>query len=206
MDNYFLILKLVLVVLVGYLFGSANTSVIVGRLYGIDIREHGSKNAGLTNTLRTLGKLAALLVIVGDVAKGVLACLVGMYVVGNVDVVGAIGLMAGGTASVIGHIWPVYFGFKGGKGILTSFSVILMMNWKIGMLLFLIFAVIVAVTRYVSLGSIIGCAVFPILGIILKQGTIFLAFALLLACIIIMKHRGNIRRLLDGTEAKLSFK
>jgi len=145
-----------LTVITGYLLGSLNSSLIVGKLYGVDIRKKGSGNAGLTNTMRVLGKTAALAVLAGDIIKGIIACIVGLLLVGQT------GILAGGTAAVIGHNWPLYFGFKGGKGVLTTLAVIMMMDWRIGLLLLGVFLIIVFVTRYVSLGSIIGAALIPV--------------------------------------------
>ncbi len=203
-----LIIKLVAVAVIGYLLGSLNTSIIVGKLYGTDIRKHGSGNAGMTNTLRTLGKAAALMVIAGDILKGVLSYLIGQLVVSTVpgasslDLSG-IGGMAAGIAAIAGHNWPVYFGFRGGKGILTSFAVVMMMDWRLGLILLGIFAVIVAVTRYVSLGSIIASAAFPAGAAIKGNGPVFIIFSAVLAILAVARHNANIKRLISGSEAKL---
>ena len=138
-------IRIALAAAAGYLLGSLNTSLIVGRFYKVDVRKHGSGNAGMTNTLRTLGKKAALFVILGDIAKGVLAWLAGYFIYG-----GQLGGMLGGTACITGHIWPVFFGFRGGKGVLTAFAVLLMLDWQIALGLLLVFIVILLATRYVS--------------------------------------------------------
>ncbi|OPX44246.1 glycerol-3-phosphate acyltransferase [Ruminiclostridium hungatei] len=206
-----LIIRLIAVAVIGYLLGSLNTSIIVGKLYGTDIRKHGSGNAGMTNTLRTLGKAAALMVIAGDILKGVVSYLIGQLVVSTIpetvtlDLAG-IGGMAAGMAAIAGHNWPVYFGFRGGKGILTSFAVVMMMDWKLGLILLGIFAVIVAVTRYVSLGSIIASAAFPVGAAIKGNGPVFIVFSAVLAILAVARHSGNIKRLLSGSEAKLGQK
>jgi glycerol-3-phosphate acyltransferase PlsY len=194
------ILLIILCAAIGYLLGSANSSLIIGRFYGVDIRKHGSGNAGATNTLRTLGKFPALLVLSGDAFKGVAACLAGFLIEGDT------GLMAGGLASVLGHNWPLYFGFKGGKGVLTSAAVLLMMDWRIGLFLLGVFAVVVGITRYVSLGSIITAAAFPVLSLVLNKSTEFVLFAFFLAILVIIRHRANIKRLIEGTESKLRNK
>lgn len=205
------ILKLLIVIVIGYLLGSLNTSIIVGKLYGTDIRKHGSGNAGMTNTLRTLGKAAAVMVIVGDVLKGVLSYIIGNVVFNTmpeavmINIVN-VGGMAAGIAAIAGHNWPVYFGFKGGKGILTSISVVMMMDWKLGLILLGIFAVIVAVTRYVSLGSILASIAFPIAAFIKGNGPVFIIFSAILAILAVARHSANIKRLLSGTEAKLGQK
>ena len=198
----------VLVAVVGYLLGSINTSLVVGRFYGVDVRKHGSGNAGMTNTLRTLGKLPAVLVIAGDVLKGVLACLIGLFVTGDVKDIGYIGVMAGGISAIIGHNWPLYFGFKGGKGILTSFAVVLMMDWRIGLILFGVFLVVVLLTRYISLGSVTASVLFPLVSLlpVFGQSYIFSLFASVLALMAIYRHRSNIVRIVNGTESKFGEK
>lgn len=202
------IFGLIISAIAGYLLGSANSSLIVGKFYGVDVRKHGSGNAGLTNALRTLGKTAALLVTIGDVLKGVLACLIGLLLVGNIPGIGELGLMVGGVAAIIGHNWPVYFSFKGGKGALTSFTVVMMMDWKIGLILLGIFIIIVAVTRYVSLGSVTCAALFPVISLIpvFEKSLIFTVLALFLGLLVIVRHHSNISRLLKGTERKLGEK
>jgi len=186
--------------IIGYLLGSANSSLIVGRFYGVDVRKHGSGNAGMTNVLRTLGKTAALLVLSGDAAKGVLACLAGLFIAGDT------GLMVGGIASVVGHNWPLYFGFKGGKGALTSITVVMMMDWRIGLVIIGIFAAVVAISRYVSLGSILGGMMFPLLALIFNRETEFVFAALFMAVLVVARHHSNISRLIRGNESKLGQK
>jgi glycerol-3-phosphate acyltransferase PlsY len=208
------VIKAVLSVLIGYLLGSLNTSLIVGKFYGIDVRQHGSGNAGMTNTLRTLGKLAAIYVIIGDVLKGVISCLVGFYILKGIDTniveyLGydqRVGFLIGGLGAILGHNWPIYFGFKGGKGILTTFSVIMMSSPQIGLILLGIFLIIVAVTRYISLGSIIGSALFPFVSAVAVKSIVFTAFAAIVGLLAILRHHSNIGRLLKGTESKLGVK
>jgi len=207
----FFIVKIILVLIIGYLLGSLNTSIIVSKFYGTDIRKHGSGNAGMTNTFRTLGKTAAVLVIVGDILKGVISYLVGNIIINtltsnvSLSFVG-IGGMLGGIATIVGHNWPIFFGFKGGKGVLTSFSVVMMMDWKLGLILLGLFIVIVALTRYVSLGSILVCIVFPVGAYIKGNGIVFTIFATILAILAITRHSANINRLLHGTETKIGSK
>lgn len=200
---------LVLCAVIGYLLGSVNSSVIVGRLYKIDIRAEGSGNAGLTNTLRVLGKKAAVMVLIGDILKGVIAVLIGILVIKTQwsdPAIGEIYAVAAGTFSVIGHNWPVYFGFKGGKGILTTATVIFMLDWRIGVLVLILFIIIVFVTRYVSLGSICGAFAVPFAAIIFGYDWKFVLFMVFLALLAIYRHKANIKRLLNKTENKLSFK
>ncbi len=194
----------------GYLLGSLNTSVIVGKVYGTDITSHGSRSAGLTNTLRVLGKTAAAFVLVGDVLKGIAACLIGLYLgvyVQYGEASDCISLWAAGAGAVIGHNWPVYFAFKGGKGALTAAAVMFMFNWMMALMSLGLFVIVIAATRYVSLGTICASIFFVALSFVPAFGSTvyFQVFAGLMAAIIIFKHRENIRRLLSGTENKLRF-
>jgi acyl phosphate:glycerol-3-phosphate acyltransferase len=194
----------------GYLLGSLNTSVIVGKIYGTDITSLGSKSAGLTNTLRVLGKTAAVFVLAGDVLKGIAACLIGLYLgvyVQSGEASDCVSLLAAGAGAVIGHNWPVYFAFKGGKGALTAAAVMFMFNWVMALLSLGLFVIVVASTRYVSLGTICASIFFVALSFVPAFGSTFYfqIFACLMAAIIILKHRENIRRLLSGTENRLKF-
>ncbi|ETW98236.1 MAG: acyl-phosphate glycerol 3-phosphate acyltransferase [Candidatus Entotheonella factor] len=204
------ILKILAALVAGYLLGSLNTAVIVGKMYGKDIRSLGSKGAGLTNALRVLGKPAAALVLVGDILKGVIACLIGLYlgVYGySGEAKDCISLLAAGAGAVIGHNWPVYFGFKGGRGILTGVTVVFMIDWVLALVCFGLFLIIVAFTRYVSLGSVCATLFFVAISFLPVFGSTvyFYIFAFLLAFVMIFKHKENIQRLLAGTENKLTF-
>ncbi|NTV89449.1 MAG: glycerol-3-phosphate 1-O-acyltransferase PlsY [Clostridiales bacterium] len=205
-----MIILLIFAAVLGYLLGSINSSIIVGRINGIDIRKHGSGNAGTTNALRVLGKKAAVLVLAGDLLKGVLSYLAGYYLVGLFTApAGAgsdVGGMIAGTAAIIGHVWPVYFGFKGGKGVLTSLSVLLMMDWQTALILLGIFIIIVAITRYVSLGSVIGAALLPVFTLVLGRDAVHVVFSAIIGILLIVMHRANIKRLLEGSESKLGAK
>lgn len=204
------ILKVIAALAAGYLLGSLNTAVIVGKIYGKDISSLGSKSAGLTNTLRVLGKSAAVLVLAGDILKGIVACLIGLQIgvyAQSGEARDCISLLAAGAGAVIGHNWPVYFGFKGGKGALTAAAVMFMFNWVMALISLGVFVLIVALTRYVSLGTISASIFFVALSFIPAFGNSFYfqIFAGLMALMIIFKHRENIRRLLAGAENKLSF-
>jgi glycerol-3-phosphate acyltransferase PlsY len=194
----------------GYLLGSLNTSVIVGKIYGTDITSLGSKSAGLTNTLRLLGKTAAAFVLIGDVLKGIVACLIGLVLgvtIQSGEASDCISLLAAGSGAVIGHNWPLYFGFKGGKGALTAAAVMFMVNWQMALISLGLFVIVIAATRYVSLGTIGASIFFVALSFVPAFGgtLYFQIFACLMAAIIIFKHRENIRRLLSGAENKLRF-
>ena len=198
----------ILCAVIGYAIGSVNSSILVGKFYGTDVRTQGSKNAGLTNTLRVIGKRAALMVLAGDILKGVIAVLIGVMLKtwSQESSLGELyGVMAG-TFAVIGHNWPVYFKFKGGKGILTTATVIFMLDWKIGLIVLALFIIIVAIFRLVSLGSIIGSVAIPVVALALGHSIAFIIFMLFLAVLAIYRHKANIGRLVKGTENKLSFK
>ncbi len=204
------ILKIFAALALGYLIGSVNTAVIVGRIYGKDISSHGSKSAGLTNTLRVLGKPAAAFVLVGDISKGIIACLVGLRLgvyVHSGEGVDCVSLLAAGAGAILGHNWPVYFEFKGGKGALTAAAVMFMINWVMALISLGFFVMIVASTRYVSLGTICAAMIFVAISFIPVFGNTFYfsIFACLIAAVIVFKHRENVQRLLSGTENRLTF-
>ncbi|HHY63847.1 MAG TPA: glycerol-3-phosphate 1-O-acyltransferase PlsY, partial [Clostridiaceae bacterium] len=153
---------------IGYLIGSVNTSIIIGKLFfRTDVREHGSGNAGATNALRTLGKGAAAAVVAGDFIKGILACMIGRWVFGEINPGDGIyiGEYMAGLFAVVGHNWPVYFGFRGGKGVMTSFAVAVMFSPLSAAICLAGFIVVVAITRYVSLGSMVAAVIFPVMAL-----------------------------------------
>lgn len=202
-----MVIKAVLTFLIGYLLGSVNTSLIVGKFYKVDVRQHGSGNAGMTNTLRTLGKLPAIFVIIGDVLKGVLACIIGNIILTDaVEIHDSFGAMVGGIGAILGHNWPVYFGFKGGKGVLTAFAVIMTTKPLIGLILLAFFILIVLITRYVSLGSIVAAMLFPAVSFFMEKEFIYIIFAGLIGLLVITRHKSNIERLINGKESKLGTK
>jgi len=192
----------VILVVIGYLIGSLNSAILVSGLYKKDIREEGSKNAGLTNVLRVLGKKAAILVLVSDMLKGVITTGLGYLLIKD----SLSGALVAGIFTIIGHIFPIFFSFKGGKGILLSLAVILMTDWKIALIGLAIFIIIVSLTRYVSLGSIIAIFCAPLLAWLFNHTAFFIISMGFLAALTIFMHRGNIKRLINGTENKLSFK
>lgn len=185
----------------GYLVGSLNSAILVSRFYKKDIRNEGSKNAGLTNVLRVLGKKAAIAVLLLDLLKGVITTGLG-YILVKDQLSGA---LVAGIFTVIGHIFPVFFKFKGGKGILISLSVLLMTDWRIALIGLGIFIIIVGLTRYVSLGSITAMFLSPLFAWLFNHEPFFIISMGFLAALTIFMHRSNVRRLLNGTENKLSF-
>lgn len=196
------ILYNMLILVIAYLLGSINTSIIVSKIMiGDDIRNHGSGNAGATNTLRTVGKKGALFVVLGDVLKAVIAVLIAKLISDNPAAVYIAGLGA-----VLGHNFPLYFKFKGGKGIIVSTVAILFADPVLGLATAIVALLIMAVSRYVSLGSILGAVLFVILALVFKTTDAeFVVFAIMLALLAIYMHRSNISRLLAGKENKLSF-
>ena len=204
------VLKIVAALALGYLLGSLNTAVLVARLYGKDISQHGSGNPGLTNALRVLGKRAAALVLAGDVLKALAACLIGLalgvYVVSG-GARDCVSLLAAGGGAVIGHNWPVYFGFKGGKGVLTAISVMFMASWSEALLSFALFLAVVALTRLVSLGTLCASVCFVALSFmpVFANTAYFQIFTAAMALVIVIRHRDNIRRVLAGTENRFAY-
>lgn len=212
--------------LVGYLLGSLNGSIIVGKCMGVDIRSKGSKNAGTTNALRVLGKKAAALVFLFDLFKAVLAVLLAQTVgkrllpllitAPSADVTYESFVLYGkylaGLGAVLGHNFPLYFHFKGGKGILASWGVIMILDYRIALLLVLVFALVVAVTRYVSLASVTSAILYPLFVIALNVGHpqnttgYYIALSLVISALAVYRHRANIIRLKTGTESKLGAK
>ncbi|MBQ3573737.1 MAG: glycerol-3-phosphate 1-O-acyltransferase PlsY, partial [Clostridia bacterium] len=177
---------------------------------GDDIRTHGSGNAGATNALRTYGKMAAVFVTLGDCLKAVIACvlarLIARYTPLGADNT-ALAIYCAGFGAVLGHNFPLYFKFKGGKGILVSVTALLFAHWQIALAVIVISIAIMAITKYVSLGSVIGSILFIVFAFIFElDNTAYVIFTTVLALLAIYKHRANIVRLIKGTESKLTDK
>lgn len=199
----------IIVSLVAYLIGSISFSVIFSKkIAGFDVREKGSGNAGSTNVLRTVGKKAAVLTLICDVLKGVIAILIALLIsiIWKETDVEILKYLAGFFV-VLGHTFPVFFGFRGGKGVATSLGVLLTLNWKIGLICLIFALIIMAFTKIVSIGSILAAVLYPILTIFMGE-TKFLCIiiSLLISGLVVFNHRENIKRLKNGTENKLSSK
>lgn len=194
-----LIVSVILLLIAGYLIGGINTSILYSKLkYGKDIRESGSGNAGLTNMLRTYGKGAAAVTLFGDVAKTAICCLIGAIVLGKT------GAFICGYGAVIGHIWPVWFKFRGGKGVLALATVILICSPVTFLICVTVFFIIVAFTKYISLGSIICALLMPVvLARIMGTANLVIIPTVIICLIIVWKHRSNIKRLREGNENKI---
>ncbi|NLP46149.1 MAG: glycerol-3-phosphate 1-O-acyltransferase PlsY [Epulopiscium sp.] len=192
-------------VLIGYFIGCFQTAFLVGKLsHKIDIRNHGSGNAGTTNVVRVLGWKAGFATFLGDFLKGILGVLVCKMIWPETNSLA--GLYAG-LAVVIGHNWPIFLGFKGGKGIASTVGALLAFDWRIGIILIIIMICIVGITRYVSLGSIVLAISIPILMIIFypkEHEFIYIAITFMLFAL--WRHRSNIKRLINRTESKLTTK
>lgn len=200
-----MILICVLCAVLAYLIGSLNTAILVSTVLGKDVRTQGSGNAGATNTLRVFGKGAAAIVLIGDGLKGILAVLIAK-IASNLFSAGEVPVYIAGLCVVLGHNFPLYFGFRGGKGIMTSAAVIFMLDWRIGIAVLIFAIVIMAVSRYVSLGSCCAAVAFPIITAIAQDDIHFVCLASAMGALALFMHRANIVRLIKGTESKLSFR
>ncbi len=214
-----------LTALVAYLIGSISGAIIISKkASGNDIRELGSKNAGTTNMLRVHGKKLAILTLLVDVIKGVVAVLIGIMIDVVIErqygmrsfvspaywLVGSMKYIAA-VFAILGHDFPIYFGFKGGKGVATSIGVALVLDWKVGLIVMIAALIIMATTRYVSLGSVIGAIIYPCIVAAFMLGSnrfevSYLVCSIIIGLLIIMKHKSNIERLKNGTENKLFTK
>ncbi|MGN0459131.1 MAG: glycerol-3-phosphate 1-O-acyltransferase PlsY [Eubacterium sp.] len=211
------IVILILIALLSYLLGSLNFGIIISRKFKKeDIRTHGSGNAGSTNMLRNYGKAWGVATILGDMAKVAVAILIAFAILKCTHQYEHIGKMSdnadmliksfAGFFCVLGHIFPCFFNFKGGKGVATSGGMVFMIDWRIALILLAVFIVAVALTKYVSLGSILMAIFYPVFIGIFYKDVILVLIAILFAAIVITAHRGNISKLLNGTESKISDK
>lgn len=202
------ILLIILLGIVAYLLGSIPSAVWIGKLmHGVDVRDFGSGNAGATNTFRVLGKKAGSIVLLMDIVKGLLAT----YLVNLTNISPQISpyqyvniQLLFGLLAVIGHLFPLFAQFKGGKGIATLFGMIMCIDYKPALLCMGIFIFILLVTRYVSLGSILAAVSFPILIVyVFKEDVpLFIAFGITAALMVVLTHQKNIKKLVNGTENK----
>jgi glycerol-3-phosphate acyltransferase PlsY len=190
-------IKLILSALVAYLLGDISPAILISKALGGDIREKGSGNAGSTNMLRNYGKKAAIATLAIDVLKGVAAVKIGGLLAG------AGGAYIAAVFVMIGHIWPAFFGFKGGKGVATALGTLLAVDWRMALIVLVFALAIMAISKMVSLGSVCAAAALPPLSFFMLRG--FTLYGLVMAAIVIFKHRSNIKRILDGTESKLDF-
>ena len=208
----------IIIAIIAYLIGSVNFSIIISKkMAGFDVREKGSGNAGTTNMLRSVGKKAAAITLVCDILKGVVSIVIAI-IMGNIikNLDRELLLQIAGIAVVLGHTFPIFFGFKGGKGVATSLGVLLMSNWQIGLICLVFALVLMALTKMVSLGSCGAAVLFPVLTLFInehytvltegKNGNVYFIYSVILAIIVLYNHRSNIKRILSGKENKISFK
>ena len=214
-----MIWAIILTAIIAYLLGSISFSIIFTKKFaGFDVRQKGSGNAGSTNVLRTAGKKPAILTLICDVLKGVVAVLVAFLMgkIFNFSVSdSAFLIQIAGILVVIGHTFPIFFGFKGGKGVATALGVLLITNWQIGLICLVFALVLMAITRIVALGSIAAAILFPVLCFFITNNYLvgdsstritYLIFGIIMALIVIFNHRSNIQRMASGTENRLIFK
>lgn len=205
--------------IISYLLGSLNFGIIISKsLNKDDVRTHGSGNAGSTNMLRNYGKKYGVMTIIGDMFKVAVAILIAFIIVrklGNISLAengGAtiLGIDArmftksfAGLFCVLGHIFPCFFGFKGGKGVATAGGMVFMIDWRIALILLAIFAVVVLITKYVSLGSIIMAVLYPVFIFIFYKSFPLALMSLIFTLIVVLAHRENIKKLINHTESKI---
>lgn len=199
----------------GYLLGSLNFAIVVSKLlYKKDIRTLGSGNAGMTNVLRNFDKKGAAMTLGGDVLKGILSVMVGNWVFMLLlpQLAPVYGAYVGGICAILGHMFPVYFGFKGGKGVAVSGGVIIALQPLLALFLLVVFLLVVAVTKMVSLGSVLGIGLYPVVTLlwavfVTKTAVLYsVVCSLIISLLVIWMHRQNIKRILAGTEYKFGQK
>lgn len=200
------------IAIIAYAIGSINFSVIFSRKFaGFDVREKGSGNAGTTNMLRSVGKKAAVITLICDILKGVVSILIALAIGHFVkDVDKGILVQLAGFFAVFGHTFPIFFEFRGGKGVATALGVILLTNWQIGLICLVFALCLMILTKMVSLGSIMAAILFPILTIFIHNNYLvsgnYIIFGIALGLLVVFNHRTNLKRILEGNENKLSLK
>jgi len=197
---------LVLIAIIAYTFGSINGAIVASTMvFHQDVRDYGSHNAGLTNFHRTYGTTGMAIVLGVDMLKGALSVLVGKFIMGFFDAA-SVGALFAMLCCILGHMYPVFHQMRGGKGILTAWGAMLFFDWRLGLIAIIIFIVAVIATRYVSFGSVLAAAFFPLGVLLARYGFLCFEIAFVCAAFVIFKHRTNIVRLLNHTESKLEFK
>ena len=192
-------------VAIGYLFGLFQTGYIYGMINHVDIRKHGSGNAGTTNALRTLGWKAGAITFIGDCLKCVLAVLLVRFIFANSSHVELLAIYAG-LGAVLGHNFPFYLNFKGGKGILCGVTIAGVIDWRIAVIIFGAFAVVYAITQYVSLSSLVGSILFAVFFVVLHHDNLLVMLGgVIIGLLAVYMHRTNIVRLIKGTESKTNL-
>ena len=208
----------IIMAIIAYLIGSINFSILISKKKaGFDIREKGSGNAGTTNMLRTLGKKAAAITLILDILKGVITICFSMlygvilYRIFNINLNSAFLVQIAGIFVILGHTFPIYFGFKGGKGVATTLGILLVTNWHIGLICLVFALVLIILTKMVSVGALGAAILFPVLTVFSDQISFinpgnYIIYSIIITLIVCFNHRTNIQRLFAGTENKISFK
>lgn len=198
--------SILITVLVAYLLGNLNGAVCISNLVAHeDVRNHGSGNAGLTNFIRNYGAGKSLGVILVDGGKAALACYTGGLLLAPYGMY-LEGMCIGGLAVVLGHAWPILLGFKGGKGVLSGVVVGFVIDWRIGLIIFLVFAVAYGLTQFVSLGSVLGASTLSMLFIVFHHGRpLVMITGFLMGAVVVILHKANIVRLIKGNERKTNL-
>lgn len=199
-------LLVVAVAVVSYLLGCCNSAIIISKYFlKDDVRKYGSGNAGLTNFYRVFGKKNVVWVILLDMLKAVIACLIGGAVLGHFLGWAVLGKYIAGLFCLLGHVFPCMFGFQGGKGVLSGGAIAIMLDWRIALVLWGIFLILVAFSRMVSLGSMGSAIVFPIMTWTIYRSVILLVLSVLISVLICWRHKDNAKRIAHGEENKLDF-
>ena len=212
-----MILYYIIMAIIAYLIGSINFSILISKKKaGFDIREKGSGNAGTTNMLRSVGKGAALITLILDILKGVVTVWVSifysfiLYKIFILSLNSAFLVQIAGIFVILGHTFPIYFAFKGGKGVATTLGILLVTNWHVGLICLVFALILIALTKMVSVGALGAAILFPVLVVFsdqisfIKPGN-YIIYSIIIAIIVCFNHRANIQRLLNGTENKISF-
>lgn len=195
-----MVFKIILCIVIGYLLGSVVTAILVSNIFfKEDVRSHGSGNSGATNAARVYGLTYGILTFLGDFVKGIIACWLGGLIAGP------IGCAVAGFAGIIGHCFPVFFGFRGGKGVSVGAAFALMVDWRIFVIGIAIFIVLVAITKIVSAGSVCAIISVGVCSLIFPPEIAVKLMGLLAALLVIAMHHANIVRLLNGTEKRMTF-
>ncbi len=212
-----MVFKLVFIAVFSYLLGSLNFGVILSKsMKKEDVRDSGSGNAGTTNMMRTYGKVWGILTIAGDILKVVLAIWIAFKIMPVEELSGTLDNVSdypqvvlksfAGLFAVFGHIFPCYFHFKGGKGVATSGGMVIVIDWRIALILLVIFAITILITKYVSLGSILMAIFYPVFIGVFYKDIVLVSIALVFTIIVVVAHRENVKRLVNHTENKISSK
>ena len=195
----------IILLLVGYAFGLIQNGHYISRYLGVDITAKGSGNVGATNVLRVMGAKIGVLVFVLDMLKGFVPCFVTRLVF-KTDPLADLYVLYMGAGVILGHCFPVQFGFSGGKGISSAIGFIFVYDYRVALCMIGIFLLCVLISRYISLGSVVAAVAFPILTYCFKKPPIeHMIIIIILVCIVVFRHRKNVKRIFEGTENKFSF-